>query len=254
MVKIYRRGIIKASLLILALVTLVFSTGCISSAEADAWGWVHQNVIGKLDAGDNKIINVDEPEKADDAATKGYVDNAIASIPGEGTYWDDLRAPVNMGKLKGTADPTWTANAGGQTLLFPMNDDKEVFFILQIPHAYIEGTDIVPHVHWVFAANRTDETVRWGLEYGWYNDGDNVGATDTIYCLTDHCNNDALDLYRTDFPAIDGTGKEISSILNCRLFRDADAVSDNYSNNVYLFEFDVHFQTDGRGSGSEGAK
>ena len=167
------------------------------------------------------------------------------------TVWDDLRAPVNQGKLKGTADPTWTDAVGGQVLLFPINVDKEIYFILQFPHDYAEGTDIVPHVHWCYAANLVGGSVRWGMEYWWLEEGQVIGGSDTIYALTPAANNDALTLYRTSLPGISGTGHKISSILNCRIFRDADDVSDNYSNNAYLLEFDIHYQKDGLGSAEE---
>lgn len=241
---------IKALFFILALITALAGTSC-TAEDADAIGTTYLNVKGQLDADGNNIINVASPSLTDEAATKGYVDESIAAIPAEGTYWDDLRAPVNMAKLRGTADPTWTDAVGGQTLMFPPAQMKEIYFILQLPHSYIEGTDIVPHVHWVYGANTVGESCRWGLEYWWNEDGVFLGGPTTIYVNTPLSNNDAVMPFTTSFAAIDGTGHTISSIINCRIFRDATDASDNYTSNVYLFEFDIHFETDGHGSSVE---
>jgi len=164
------------------------------------------------------------------------------------TVWDDLRAPVNQGKLKGTADPIWSDAVGGQTLVFSPTLMKEVYFILQLPHSYKEGTSIIPHVHWVYGANTVGQSCRWGLEYWWNEDNVFLGGSNTIYVNTNLSNNDAVMPFLTSFPTIDGTGHTISSILNCRLFRDATDISDNYTSNVYLFEFDIHYEIDSIGS------
>jgi hypothetical protein len=125
---------------------------------------------------------------------------------------------------------------------------KEVYFILQLPHSYKEGTSIIPHVHWVYGANTVGESCRWGLEYWWNEDNVFLGGSNTIYVNTNLSNNDAVMPFLTSFPTINGAGHTISSILNCRLFRDATDISDNYTNNVYLFEFDIHYEIDSLGS------
>jgi hypothetical protein len=242
---------LKALFFILALLMALVFTGCITSADAAQVGYIKVHT----DADNERVLNVATPEDGTDGVNKDYVDQQIADNAYiEGTYWDDLRAPVNMAKLRGTADPVWSDAVGGQTLVFSPTQMKEIYFILQLPHSYIEGTDIVPHVHWLYGANTVGESCRWGLEYWWNEHDVFLGGPTTIYVNTALSNNDAVMPFITSFPAIAGTGHTISSFLNCRLFRDATDVSDNYTSNVYLFEFDIHFETNGRGSEGELSK
>ncbi len=50
------------------------------------------------------------------------------------------------------------------------------------------------------------------------------------------------------FDAISGTGKGISSMLICRLFRDVSDPNDTYGADAFVLEFDFHFQIDAPGS------
>lgn len=175
---------------------------------------------------------------------------------GTATVFDDLRTPVNAVRVPGSKAPTWTAYNGTQLLGFGYQavegNEEEIYFTIQLTHAYKEGSDIVPHVHWVPNEDTTDdpEVVRWGLEYEWQNiDGTFAGST-TIHAeesMTDRAN----DHIKTLFPAIDGTGKTISSMLTCRLFRNSSSVNDTYDSGTALalfMEIDFHFEKDTVGS------
>jgi len=55
-----------------------------------------------------------------------------------------------------------------------------------------------------------------------------------------------------EFAEIPGTGKTISSILNCKLYRKAtDAGADLYGQPASVLGFDIHYQIDGFGSDKE---
>ena len=56
--------------------------------------------------------------------------------------------------------------------------------------------------------------------------------------------------YLTNFAALSGTGKTISSMLLCRIFRDATGagLTDDYDNDVGLLEIDFHYEIDTAGS------
>jgi len=181
---------------------------------------------------------------------------------GEATVWDDLRVPVTSTKLQGSKDPDFAVaydNAGGTsqgvfTYFFDKATEEEVYFSAQLPHGYKEGTDIIAHVHWYPVANGVSgRTVSWGLEYLWTNTGGVNGNTVIVYA-NDTTSEDAVLLankhYLTNFAALSGTGKEISSMLLCRIFRDATGagLTDNYDNDVGLIEIDFHYEIDTAGS------
>lgn len=97
--------------------------------------------------------------------------------------------------------------------------------------------------------------MRWGLEYAWVNLGGTFTSTTTIYAQ-DHSPADSAlvskEHYLTPFSAISGTGKTISSMVMCRLFRDAtNATYDTYSDFAGLLEIDFHIECDSLGSHQE---
>ena len=94
------------------------------------------------------------------------------------------------------------------------------------------------------------EVVRWGLEYEWQNIAADFSATTTIYAeesMTDEADKHQM----TAFAAITGTGKTISSMLVCRLFRNSSHANDTYDNGTalaLLLEVDFHYELDTVGS------
>jgi len=53
---------------------------------------------------------------------------------------------------------------------------------------------------------------------------------------------------------IDGTGKTLSSMLICRLYRDPADAADTYPQDVAFLQFDVHYEIDSLGSETEYGK
>ena len=169
--------------------------------------------------------------------------------------WDDLRVPVTATDRSGANDPTFTkvmgaANQGVFTYYFrktgTVSNIESLFFNCQLPHSYEEGTDLYPHVHIIPAvASDGTLTTEWGLEYTWSNVTGVFGATTTI--LTGLKTVPATQFQHTvmEFPAISGTGKKISSMLMCRVFRN---ITGTYSGDLGLLEIDFHFQQCGTGS------
>lgn len=175
---------------------------------------------------------------------------------GTATAWEDLRVPVSAVRVPGAKAPTWTAYSASQLLGFSYQavagNEEEIYFVAQVPHSYKEGSNITPHVHWVPNEDTVDdpEVVRWGLEYEWINMDGTFAGTTTIYAeesMTDR----ADDHIRTDFSAITGTGKTMSSMIVCRLFRNSSHENDTYDNGTalaLLLETDFHFEQDTVGS------
>ncbi len=231
----------KIYLLIVLLSSILLLSAC-SDRDADTIGRL--NIL--VDASGQAITNVGAPINDDDAANKQFVIDYCSQ-----TYWDDLRVPVNSVKLPGLKAPAWVTTYGGMLLLFSDQDvksnEEEVYFFTEMPHGYVEGTDVTPHIHFAFTENQTGTSTRWCLEYRWTNVGQVLPPMTTIYAECE-ANNNALTHLVCAFPSIDGTGKKISSIFNCRLCRNSSDPADDFTGEVVLASFDIHFQTDGKGS------
>jgi hypothetical protein len=192
----------------------------------------------------------------------------VMNSTGVGTAiaWDDLRVPLAEPST-GTVKPDWQkfpyGTSGDASFLnwFRASGIDEMYFLIQMPHDWKEGTAIKPHIHWVASQNgATGPTVpRWGLQYAWLNIGETFSSYTTIYG-TATVPNEVLvkdrqyltPLGSTD--GIDGTGKTLSSMLVCRIFRDGDNAADTYAGLAGALEFDVHYQRNALGSRLEYVK
>ena len=192
-------------------------------------------------------------------------------LEGTATQWDDLRIAINSTKLGGSKDPGFAvfktdggapASQGVFLYWFDKSNEEELYFVAQMPHAWDEGTDIECHVHWVPASTSASAglDVCWGLEYTWANINGTFGNTTLIY--GDEQTNGATETitvdkhYLTELGTIDATGKTMSSMLVCRVFRDATGAggTDDYDDDAGLLEIDFHYQINSLGSKEEYVK
>lgn len=175
-----------------------------------------------------------------------------------GDCWDDTQVPALAFKTGATA-PGFEAFCPSGTLLCytfaGAGTDDQVYFTVQLPHSYKEGTDIYPHVHWAETATTGAGTnVVWGLEYSWANVAGTFGAPSTIY-VTNSVSGTNWKHSLSSFPTITGTSKTVSSILVCRMFRNANtATADDYDQSAACLGFDIHYQIDTLGSKNETSK
>jgi hypothetical protein len=174
---------------------------------------------------------------------------------GDATVWEDLRIPGTSTQL-GASAPDLGAFLGSGNILVPRFDGnattEQVFFTAQLPHSYKEGTNITPHIHWT-PTDTNSGNVHWQLEYSWANIGSAFSAPTTI-TVTDAASGTAWDHQVAGFSAISGTGKTISSMLSCRLFRDPTDAADTYAYDAAFLEIDFHFEGDTVGSTTITAK
>jgi len=179
--------------------------------------------------------------------------------------WDDLRTPANAIKITGALNlPVWDVflpNPGPGTQLLWFDNSDQVFFNIQMPHDWWEGTTIYPHVHWV-PVNGAAGNVVWYFEYTWANIDAVFPATTTVDFLdaaagTANTHQIATHSIAGAQVSIAGTGHTISSMLVCRLYRDAGGPApapDTYKALAGLLEFDIHYQKDSFGSVTEFGK
>jgi len=171
-------------------------------------------------------------------------------------WWDDLQVPVTSIRLGGASPADAVAYKGSIVLSFDSGTDEFVYFIAQLPHSYIEGSNIDFHIHWTpktSGAAAGAENVKWDMTHSWANIGDSFPAETSVTKSKDVQNDSADEHLLTDIIEIDGTSKKLSSVLLCSLGRDT-AVGSNYGAEAYIVAMDFHFQTDGKGSRAETIK
>ena len=160
--------------------------------------------------------------------------------------WDDMKFPATRQRQGATQKPDFDYTNMG--LLFPQNDATEISYLIgQFSHAYKEGSDISPHLHFI---QDSASTPTFKMDYRWYNNEDDISAlgwttlTASTFAFT-WTSGDLVQI--ASFPDISGTGKKISSMIEIKLYRDDNVVTGD----VLLKEFDVHYQIDSNGSRQE---
>lgn len=202
------------------------------------------------------------------AAGAGYYYNAGTAVApswrrlvGDGeTRWDDLRVTLDngtnaaqLGYLSGSSGP--------QIWYFRYNQGVEAMsFTVQLPHSWKEGTTIYPHLHWAPKSSGTGN-VEWNFEYTWANYD---AATPQVFpAITTNtvvstgpftANTHSITALSASNSGIDGTGKKISSILICRIWRDSGTSGDTYNYDAGVLFVDFHIQIDSWGSREEYVK
>jgi hypothetical protein len=177
----------------------------------------------------------------------------IKSYQSDRVVWDDVRVAASSIRIQGVSNiPDWGGVGDGNlyALAFDPTTMEQVFFTVQLPHTYKLGTNIHPHIHWMPETTDTG-TVRWGLEYEWVNIGDSMTGGSTI-TIDDDGDGTLLKHQIAEFAELSGVGKGMSSMLICRVYRDA--TNDDFADDAYLLEIDFHFEIDSLGSRQEYVK
>lgn len=197
--------------------------------------------------------------KSDGTSKLVFVDSSgTLRFDNEATIYEDLRVPGFLLK-SGTVAPDqidFNGNAlvkvngfnGGGTS--PVED---VIFNVQMPHAWKEGTIIYPHVHWAPSTSGAGNVV-WKLEYAWGQIGGTFPAFQTIVADPQSTESTAWKHKLASLPTISGSGKTLSSILICRLYREPGDVGDTYTGDAALLDFDFHYEINSLGSNEEYTK
>jgi hypothetical protein len=150
---------------------------------------------------------------------------------------EDLRFPVTVLSQPASGRPDFDATNIG--LLFPQNDTGEVVYLIaQMPHDRIPDSPIEPHVHCRLTG--AGQPVM-KIDYKWYNpEGEAIPATFTTYTMnanTATWSSGTISNMIYGESAIDGTGKNASSIMIMKLYRDDNV----YSGDLLVDEFDIHY-------------
>ncbi len=167
--------------------------------------------------------------------------------------WDDLRFPAQgINPAGAAAAPTVDTATRPGTLLFSGTAENIIGGVAQMPHAWLNGDPIHPHVHWAKTTNGAGGVV-WQFRYAIAS----VGGVFGPYSAWEDCtnpvsNNDVADNHAlAEFSYIDMTGFTDSCIILWQVRRNPAAVADTYAANARFFEFDIHYRVGKLGSVSE---
>ena len=175
---------------------------------------------------------------------------------GDATVWNDFVVELSSAKIPAANAPNWAKVAddgSGSTGVYAwhFDDGEYIEFHIQMPHDWKEGSTIYPHVHFECTSD-VDPTDKFDLEleYFWVDIGEDRPANTTLEnreCETGVNTDTQHQIVNIPENGIDGTGHTISSILICRLERVA-AASDNYADQIIIYDADVHYEVDSIGS------
>lgn len=142
----------------------------------------------------------------------------------------------------GTAPTITELQSGIRRYAFSASATNERIYHLTMPSDYAEGTDFYPYICWTTLGTNLG-AVRWGMEYAIVNN-DSQGAmpaNTTIYVETAGAGT-ALEVVRSTFDVITGTGIQADSIIQCRMFRDGAHGNDAQTAVAFLLSFGIKYR------------
>jgi len=185
---------------------------------------------------------------------------------GDDAVWDDLRFPFagqSLDSPAGRIDYNYFNCAIGyqNNALYPTD---RVCFLVQMPHEWLEGSDIETHMHWI---QQGSAQPNWLLGYRIIKKGEQIGVqTDfsnyTLIPVDGNVFNYASgEIHQiSDFATIDMTGTTISDCLQIAMWRDTTNASGEFTGSdpssitELVLEFDIHYKIDSLGSRNEFTK
>lgn len=164
--------------------------------------------------------------------------------------WEDLRFPAVGINPAGITNAAVNDTTDG-LLNFSGTVDNVIVMQAQMPHGWLNNSEISPHLHLLNSGDATG-TTRWRLEWKIADVMDNFPsdwASETITCVLPNSSSTHR-LYT--FAHIDMTGKQDSCMILLKLTRLAQSdAADDYASIVKLIEFDIHYKQEAFGSINE---
>ena len=133
------------------------------------------------------------------------------------------------------------------------NKHTAKFGSMQMRHKKKLGTPINPHYHFSLSeAPQIGDKIYMEIEYIWANPNDAIGNTTVegfVIDLTTNGFTEAFKHYIKDFSDIDLSSENgVSAMAWIRLSRRGDKEEDTYQGDVFLHQFDFHYEIDSLGS------
>ena len=169
-----------------------------------------------------------------------------------GGLWEDLRFPAQgINPVGSTAPPAVNTTTG--MLEFSGTADNIIAGVAQMPHGWLQGTAIAPHIHLLFPTLGSAKASRWKLQYEIANVSGSFPSAYGTYAGSDTitvANPNDIDLHvLASFTPIDMSGKHVSCCMMWRISRlAASDAADNDTSTIIFLEFDIHYRADSGGS------
>ncbi len=169
------------------------------------------------------------------------------------TRWNDIVIPGLTVKTVGASQPTLTAWNEFQLYGFSIGD--EAWFQIEMDHSWKIGSDLKAHAHVLLpSAPTAGDDIEFNLEYTFIDVNESYVSTSNVNIFIDDLAVTDVDkhLYMTAAADISGAGHTLSSILLCHLVRTTRGT--DYSGDILLMSFDIHYELDTVGSSTDSAK
>lgn len=163
-------------------------------------------------------------------------------------YNDINLGSVSLGTGAGAPDNVTISSSGLIVKGFDGNvTTEQIYGSVEILHSYQEGTDIIPHVHWMPTTANTGN-VKWQLEYALFKNNGTVTSTTTTITVSSSANGLAWEGILAAFSIISGTNITIGDQLVFRFFRNPTDGADNYGDDAAVNTIGFHFKQNTLGS------
>lgn len=159
--------------------------------------------------------------------------------------WEDLRFPAQGINPIGLPSPATLSPQG--VLEFDGSVDNAIAGFAQMPHSWLEGSDIHPHIHLLVPASNPGKNSRWSFEYSRANIGSAFDAAYGSYNAPETitiANPADVDLHFVQaFSEISMAGMGPSAGIMWKISRlaNSDGIDDDTGTWV-LLEFDFHYR------------
>lgn len=183
----------------------------------------------------------------------------VKSLTFSDTVWEDLRFPANGINPTGAADSPIRNTTTGM-LEFSGTIDNVIAGTAQLPHAWVPGSTIRPHLHlwfttsapsntrWKLEINRADDQTGFEVGYGSYTDGGLPNGGIITVANPQNTQKEVLAGWG-DLPM---TGYRESAVIMWKITRlAASDAADNHTSLVALLDVDFHYQIGKLGTDNE---
>lgn len=175
-----------------------------------------------------------------------FEEDGSLSMHGTATVWDDLRFPATAINPAGAAS-AMTFDQTNIGFLASSGATQVIVVIAQMPHSWKMGSAIYPHIHWE-PTNTNTGSVLWRMEYKWTSIFETESGSWTTLDVLSPADGVAFKHQLSNFGAVSGEGKGLSSLITIKISRIGGDGTDTYNTDALLKEFDIHYEMDTLGS------
>ncbi len=178
-------------------------------------------------------------------------------VPGEEGYspdtigkgWDDYIVSGLLIKTRGANDPTLKEFRDG-IYLYAFSGTtgvNEAYIAIHILHDWKVGTDIYPHIHWAHKIGAPSGDIVWQMDYSIAKGfSQEVFPAITTLTMQQAAGTQYYHQIVESNTSIPAASIEADSVVLVRIYRDSAHGSDDFEDDAFLVQVDLHYESDGR--------